>query len=349
VPLNRRRLLWRSATVAGLSLAGLGGRAPASLLQEQDLAPVRASPDRLANITICLRPHRAGGPRLDTEQVGDTLVVHNYGHGRSDWSLSWGSSTVAVQKALAASPRAVAVIGCGVIGLTSAILAQSAGTQVTVYARELFPATRSSRATGTWRAAYSSVASAGAAPMGFATATDQMASVSFKMHHHYMDQPGNLVVSRPYFYLSDLDVRRSTSMIFNIADYGQALIKQFLAAGDKIQMMEFHTPSDLALLKEKVVINCPGYGGRALWKDQSIVPVRGQIVWLTPQPEVDYCLAYRDFLMVSRKDGIVLQIVEQGGMTGYGDDNENVDRWEADNALASVAALYSRFRRPSGA
>jgi glycine/D-amino acid oxidase-like deaminating enzyme len=114
-------------------------------------------------------------------------------------------------------------------------------------------------------------------------------------------------------------------------------------------MMEFHAPSDLVLLKEKVVINCPGYGGRALWRDQSIVPVRGQIAWLTPQPEVDYGLTYKNLGMVSRQDGIALQIFEQGEMTGYGDDNENLDRREADNALASVAALYSRFRVPSGA
>jgi D-amino-acid oxidase len=391
LPLNRRHLLRGSATVAGLSLAGLGGCAPASLLQEQDLASVRASPDRLANITVCLRPLRAIGPRLDTEQVGDTFVVHNYGHGGSGWSLSWGSSTVAVQKALAASPRAVAVIGCGVIGLTSAILAQSAGTQVTIYARELLPATRSWHATGSW-SPDSRVALASAAPMGFAADWEQMARVSFKMHRHYMDLPGNLVMSRHHFNLSDLSpsdtalprigytpqfaeyherirdlvpadeamapggtpfpmayVRRSTSMVFNIADYGHALMKRFLAAGGKIQMMEFHAPSDLALLNEKVVINCPGYGGRALWKDQSIVPVRGQIAWLTPQPEVDYGLTYKNLYMVSRQDGIVLQIFQQGEMTGYGDSNENLDRTEANNALASVAALYSRFRRPSGA
>ena len=34
------------------------------------------------------------------------------------------------------------------------------------------------------------------------------------------------------------------------------------------------------------MINCPGYGARALWKDESIIPVRGQIAWLIPQREV---------------------------------------------------------------
>ena len=49
-----------------------------------------------------------------------------------------------------------------------------------------------------------------------------------------------------------------------------------------------HTPADLSQLPQKVIINCTGYGARALWQDESIVPVRGQIAWLIPQPEVNY-------------------------------------------------------------
>src|SRR3954468_19096488 len=65
------------------------------------LAPIRAHADRLFDITVCLRPFRAAGPRLDSEMIGDALVVHNYGHGGSGWSLSWGSGTVAVKQAMA--------------------------------------------------------------------------------------------------------------------------------------------------------------------------------------------------------------------------------------------------------
>src|SRR5262249_962036 len=134
--LDRRRLLGQSAALAGLGAIGLGGcstlghgaaqtAAPAPL----QLAPVPASLDRLFDITVCLRPFRAAGPRLDTEQVGNKLVVHNYGHGGSGWSLSWGSGTIAVRKAMSVSPRSIAVIGCGALGLTAAILAQSAGAE----------------------------------------------------------------------------------------------------------------------------------------------------------------------------------------------------------------------------
>src|SRR5262245_24721037 len=114
------------------------------------LLPVLAEVDRIFQVTVCLRPFRAAGPRLDVEKVGDKLVVHNYGHGGSGWSLSWGSSSVAVEKAMAAGQRDVAVIGCGALGLTSAILLQHAGAKVTIYAKERPHETRSARATGTW-------------------------------------------------------------------------------------------------------------------------------------------------------------------------------------------------------
>ena len=122
----------------------------AALDRPPPLAPIRAHKDRLFDITVCLRPFRAAGPRLDTEMIGDPLVVHNYGHGGSGWSLSWGSGTIAVQKAMATSPREIAVIGCGALGITSAILAQRAGAQVTIYCKDLVQQARSARASGVW-------------------------------------------------------------------------------------------------------------------------------------------------------------------------------------------------------
>jgi D-amino-acid oxidase len=46
-------------------------------------------------------------PRARTQQK---VIVHNYGHGGSGWSLSWGSSGVAVKKALATGEREIAMI-----------------------------------------------------------------------------------------------------------------------------------------------------------------------------------------------------------------------------------------------
>ena len=397
--IDRRRLLQGSAMFGGLGLVGLGGcattpgsrsRLPGGALPVYDavpaLQPIRAHTDRIFDITVCLRPFRATGPRLDTEQIGDTLVVHNYGHGGSGWSLSWGSGAIAVQKAMASSPKQVAVLGCGALGLTSAILAQRAGAKVTIYAREFLPQTRSARATGSWTPD-SRIALTGAAGPGFAAIWEQMARASFKAYRNYLGLPGDPVqwvdryTVRDYAYddpkapqsapealnfasysdrIRDLTPRsqllpsseapfdapfvyRGENMMFNIADYGHTLMTDFLLAGGQLRTMEFHAPSELAALNEKVVINCPGYGGRSLWKDESIVPVRGQIAWLIPQQEVTYGAYYRGVNTVPRRDGICVQSVSSD-MEGYGDDNETPDRADAERNVKVMAELFSTFR-----
>jgi glycine/D-amino acid oxidase-like deaminating enzyme len=138
-------------------------------------------------------------------------------------------------------------------------------------------------------------------------------------------------------------VRRTSLMQFNVADYGHTLMADFLAGGGRVERREFHSLGDLAGLKEKVVINCPGYGARALCKDESVTPVRGQIGWLIPQPEVNYGVFYKDVSMLSRRDGIVVQALWGGDMFGYGNDQEAVDRAEAERAVGILAELYGRM------
>ena len=138
---DRRAFLQRSAALGGLGL--LGGCATTrdaalstpGFSAPPPLAPINARADRIMNITVCLRPFRAAGPRLEGETVGDKLVVHNYGHGGSGWSLSWGSGLLAVKMALAGGEKDIAVIGCGALGLTAATIAQRAGARVTIYAK----------------------------------------------------------------------------------------------------------------------------------------------------------------------------------------------------------------------
>ncbi|HEV7960690.1 MAG TPA: FAD-dependent oxidoreductase [Rhizomicrobium sp.] len=394
--LDRRRLIQGSLALGGLGLAGCTAMGPrrgldAAGLAADDipppLAPVRAHPDRLFDITVCLRPFRAQGPRIEAEQIGDTLVVHNYGHGGSGWSLSWGSANLAIQKALVNSPAQVAVIGCGVIGLTSAIMAQRAGAAVTIYARDLLPQTRSSRATGSWTPD-SRIALKGSASPAFGDLWEQMARFSFKTYRQYLGLPGTPVEWTDRYSLSDIPfdqererteqldtlgfahynsriadlepqsqelpegatpfpvkyVRRSESMQFNIADYGHTLMTDFFTAGGKFMRKEFHAPGDLTQLKEKVVINCPGYAAREWWNDNSITPVRGQIAWLIPQPEVNYGFNYKGVSILSRRDGIVVQDNSGGEMQGYDNSRELADRAEADRAVGVIADLYSRFR-----
>ena len=398
--LDRRALLLGSA---GAGLLGLGGCAPPlaapppsasnpaaapRLLSGPPIHPLRASMDRVFDITVCLRPFRAQGPRIEAETIGDALVVHNYGHGGSGWSLSWGSGTLAIRKAMANSPKEIAVVGCGALGLTSAILAQEAGAKVTIYAKDLLPDARSARATGSWTPD-SRIALTHSVGPGFAEQWEEMARISFKRFRRYLGLPGDPVEWRDRYVVYDdppvaeaspaapspaplefadyaeriaditprgerlpagstpfpsSRVRRASQLQFNVADYAHTLMADFLAGGGRVERREFHSLSDLAALSQKVVINCPGYGARALCRDESVTPVRGQIGWLIPQPEVDYGLYYRGVGMLSRRDGIVVQALWGGDMFGYGNDREVVDRAETERAVGVLADLYGRMK-----
>jgi D-amino-acid oxidase len=204
--MNRRLFLQGSAAFAGCNAVGLTGcvhkpvaavpSVPALPFYDAvgPIVPIRADVDRIFRITVCLRPFRAAGPRLDVERVGDKLVVHNYGHGGSGWSLSWGSADVVVRKALegANGSKELAVIGCGALGLTAASTAQRAGFKVTIYAKERPPYVRSARATGSWTPD-SRIALSSAASPNFAAEWESMARTSFTMYQSYLGMAGTPV------------------------------------------------------------------------------------------------------------------------------------------------------------
>ena len=386
---GRRGFLTGSAALSAVTLSGCAtttivapsSPVPAAFRPRPPLAPIIARPDRIMNITVCLRPFRAAGPRLDAETVGDKLVVPNYGHGGSGWSLSWGSGLIAVKKALAGGEKDIAVIGAGALGLTAARVAQRAGARVTIYAKELMPDIRSSRATGVW-SPDSRIARADSVGPGFKAFWEQMARNSFRMHLGFLGLADEPVAWTDSYGLADgppgpgtrpadprdfvhyetpaLDdltpepevvprgahpfnvayVRRTTMPMFNITEYGRVLLSDFFQAGGKLEIREFHTPNDLSTLPQKAIINCTGYGARALWSDESVVPLRGQIAWLIPQPEVTYGINYRGVGTVSRRDGIVVQDTRDS-KNGFNDTNETPNRAEAEQAVRTIAPVFT--------
>ncbi len=383
----------RRAVLAGTGAALLLGmleacRAPsarpnATAPGRLELPPLHADIDRITSITVCTRPFRPQGPRLDVERVGDKTVVHNYGHGGSGWSLSWGSSAIATENVLATGVREVAVVGCGALGLTSALLLQRAGLRVTIYAKDLPPNVRSALATGVWSPASRICLEQNATP-AFKRRWEAMARRSWQTYQSFLGLPGDPVEwiehysvrdsvaqetsqdadTRPAFadlegeLLDDLEPKGTVFppgshpfgartvhgrpwMMFNLNPYMRLLMSDFLASGGKIEVREFHTPADFGALQEKTLVNATGYGARALFGDETLVPVRGQLARTIAQPDIHYGLAYRDVNFVPRRDGNVFQVVGESDYYGFGDDSTTPDPAEARHAVSTVASLFA--------
>jgi glycine/D-amino acid oxidase-like deaminating enzyme len=82
--------------------------------------------------------------------------------------------------------------------------------------------------------------------------------------------------------------------MFNLASYQRILLQDFEAVGGRFEIVEFKTPADFArIIKEKTLVNCTGYGARALLGDTSVVPVRGQITRLISQADANSACATR--------------------------------------------------------
>jgi glycine/D-amino acid oxidase-like deaminating enzyme len=119
------------------------------------------------------------------------------------------------------------------------------------------------------------------------------------------------------------------------------LVSDFLASGGKIEVVEFHSPADLRALRQKTIINATGYGARALFGDESVVPVRGQLARMIPQPDIRYGLIYQHVSFVPRRDGLVFQVIGANDYYGFGDDTTLPDRAEAEQAVRTIASLYA--------
>jgi hypothetical protein len=395
-----RRSLIRDGLFGAAGLASLGplGLGPSDLHAQTAFAPADAiepimlRPDRMFRVSVCLRPFRARGPRIERERIGSKQVVHHYGHGGSGWSLCWGSAEEAVPLALATGAKEIAVIGAGVIGMTTAIAAQRMGAKVTIYTKDRFPDVRSGRATGTW-SPHSRIAMEGTVDAAFQTRWERMTRRTFAVHQSFLGRPGDPVEWLDRYSLSDIPfakrphtavalpgggqdhfvdyddqvkdlsprqdalpagaypfhapfARRTTTLMYNVASLFHELENDFQVAGGRFVPLQLRGPEDFARVREKTIINCIGFGAREVLKDESVIPVRGQLAWLLPQPGARYGLQYRNVSLLSRRDGIVIQHQGTDESDGFNDANELPDY---DVARASIATLAPLFLPPAAA
>jgi glycine/D-amino acid oxidase-like deaminating enzyme len=351
-------LLDRRTFTAG-SAALLSGCATVGTRTVSDctpLPPVDADPSRLIRAVAGLRPYRRSGFVVRREQLGDKVLVHNYGHGGGGITLSWGSSKLATELGLPGHSGPVAVLGSGVMGLTTARLVQEAGFAVIIYAAALPPDTTSNIAGGQFHPASvfreSEVTSEFMAQFlraldyswrRFQIMVGDDYGVRWLPTYVESDSPEtklletfppiNRMLTPAQHPFPWNDVLRYDTMYVETGRYLRQLERDVQVAGGKIEVRKFATPADIAALSEPLVFNCTGLGSRDLFGDQDLHPVRGQLAILEPQPEVRYAFTGGPGYMFPRADGIVL-----GGTF-------ELDQWDAAPDPATIQRIIASHRR----
>jgi glycine/D-amino acid oxidase-like deaminating enzyme len=294
-------------------------------------------------------------------------------------SLSWGTGQLAAELALEQPGRRAAVVGCGVVGLTTARQLQRRGFDVTIYAATVPPNTTSnmslagwtptsglvdtSRRTTAWDAQFRQAATIAYRELQLLVGRGY--GVSWLEGYALSDSPPNAgrTQERPPLLPAELSpgsvvldpgehpfpTRYATlrsSMRIEPSIYLDALVDDVRRAGAPIVIRRFERERDLAALAEPVVVNCTGLGSRELIGDDELTPLKGQLTVLMPQPEVDYSTfgaatpAAGGFVhMQPRSDGIAL-----GGTSVEGDWSLDPDEEARRRIVEAHVDLFSRMR-----
>jgi hypothetical protein len=323
--------------------------------------PVKVSSDRIIKTVVGLRPYRPSGFVIKTEKTDGKLLVHNYGHGGGGVSLSWGTAKIAVENVLQSGISNVAVAGCGVIGLSTALLLQSKGFNVKIYTKE-FPADTTSFIAGAlWGpvAVFEEKKTSSEFLNKFYWASGISHSIfqDFAGEKYGIGWIKNYSLGKPFnfpggkdlysgfkeyqdgeFLLGFNNVQEVSNLLIDMPVYLKALLEDFYLQGGKTETRNFNSVHDFTLLPEQIIMNCTGLGAGKLLNDKELIPVKGQLTLLMPQPEIDYSyMAVSEgklLYMLPRKDGIIL-----GGTSEKGNWSLEPDKNETERILKGHAAI----------
>jgi glycine/D-amino acid oxidase-like deaminating enzyme len=308
-------------------------------MNKRRLARLRVEPELVVRHIVGLRPFRRSGFNVGIGRLDGKIVIHNYGHGGGGVSLSWGTAQLASEHARGTEHRRAAVLGCGVIGLTTARVLQDQGFDVTIFAREVPPHTTSNVAGASW--APFTVFDQDCLTPSFAEMFRRAASIAYRSFEALVG-PRFGIAWRDTYVLSDgaasgfatpsmedelvsgirpaprrldrgdhpfggLTATIIRTLHIEPPVFLDALLADFRGAGGQLVVRDLHDLASVAALPQKLVLNCTGLGACGLFGDDEMQPIKGQLALLPAQPDVDYLtIGPGDLYMMPRRDGVVL-------------------------------------------
>ncbi len=278
------------------------------------LTPPILSTDHIQELVTCIRPKHADGYQLYGELKNNKLIIHNYGHSGSGWTLLFGvieQVMDAFEHQLVEHPqfknKPICVIGAGCMGLLSAITLARKGYAVSIVAEHVeniasdkavglfFPYTAFTPVYNKYQRAqevslreYSAIIN-GTHPFITSSAAERLPQ--------YVD------LTTKYSRLSFWGPPRMVTLDFgngtqqNVREYNTLFIHTFNLMQ---QMKEYAAKLGITThirhvdsfdkIPESIIINCTGLGAEQLNSDAGLIPVQGHLIKLKDQPAA--CLTY---------------------------------------------------------
>ncbi|MGE0767494.1 MAG: FAD-dependent oxidoreductase [Hyphomicrobiaceae bacterium] len=244
--------------------------------------------------------------------------------------MSWGTASKVrkiVQDHLTTTPdRTVAVLGSGVMGLTTATELLRLGVLVKVYAESFWSGTTSAVAGGQWAASkvnYSDKTEfkeiLKVSYETFKASIGQGFGVSERPNYTPVRAPNLETILRllpgllpPRQSVSRLPFEHHTkpgfvyqTLLVEPPVFLQRLDDDLRANGVQFCQRTFSRIDDVLALPEDIIVNCTGMGARKLWGDKSLKPIKGQLALLPPQVGLDYLYSQNGYIF-PRADAVVI-------------------------------------------
>jgi hypothetical protein len=320
-------------------------------------------PDAPGACIAGVRPWRTGSYRLDAETAAGKFIVHNYGHGGAGITLSWGCAAKVkdiVQKHIAVShDMEAAVLGAGVMGLSTATLLLDLGLKVTIYSDRKPAETTSFKAGGEWEPTIVQFAGKeqefkGILKTAYTTFKNSVGKgFGVSEHPTYTPTPSpgldlvlrlmpgllpdRVSLPRMPFEGPPRPGYRYQTLLIEPPIFLPRLETDLKAGGVTFVQRKFVSKSDvLTSLTQKIIINCTGLGAKTLWNDSKMVPVKGQLAMLPAQPALQYLFGQYGY-MFPRIDHVVI-----GGTYEEGVNNETVDKARCKDLVEQVASWFGK-------
>lgn len=292
----------------------------ATEIQTRYLKPPQLNAHNWGQQVLCHRPMRRGAPRMGIEKIGEKIVVHNYGHGGSGWTLAPGCAhylTTQFEQLTQNRETPIAIIGAGVLGLFTAYeLVQAGYTNITLIA-EQYDNLTSHKAGGFL------------APSTMDVDPDMQSvidEICFDAYRFYAEiargenrdfPAGGALIMSIYLKRGDDRLQPYEGIVMNkpqdvIIDFGNGTQYEmqvyddgiFMDTGIMMNALTTFLQNNVQWVQHRVdsfdeidapcIFNCAGLGARQINQDDAMVSVQGHLILLEDQnpADMDYMISF---------------------------------------------------------